>query len=364
MSTLEARYNERLREITDRASEIPELERELQTLRKGLNACDKNEKPDTYYQTKDRITALQCEIKRRHEAEIEYMLDVAPFIKEYSRVAEPTEEKKAARGLDGFVQVNNVSKNQKVFQRYMMEVERDAAFGHHVIDTTDSHNEFVCAECASGMVIDARESRWVCEHCGYTRVYTGLTRDNMTYDQETTGISVVSTFAYQRSNHFAEWLARLQGKENTDIPKSVIDAVSAEFKKVKATQRSDITPRKVRDFLKKLRLQKYYEHTYIICHQLNGVPPPQLEPELEDELKRMFDKIQEPFRMLQQENLLQKRKNFLSYSYVLYKFCELLEKDHLLEFFPLLKSREKLYNQDQIFKRICTRLGWTFYRSC
>ena len=35
------------------------------------------------------------------------------------------------------------------------------------------------------------------------------------------------------------------------------------------------------------------------------------------------------------------RKNFLNYSFVLHKFCELLELDQFLPFFPLLKSTYK-----------------------
>ena len=54
------------------------------------------------------------------------------------------------------------------------------------------------------------------------------------------------------------------------------------------------------------------------------------------------------------------RKNFLSYSYVLYKFCELLGEDEYLQYFPLLKSKEKLYQQDVIWKKICSDLQWEY----
>ena len=57
------------------------------------------------------------------------------------------------------------------------------------------------------------------------------------------------------------------------------------------------------------------------------------------------------------------RKNFLSYSYVLHKFCELLEYDHLLPYFTLLKSREKLQQQDKIWKDICKDLQWQYIPS-
>ena len=42
--------------------------------------------------------------------------------------------------------------------------------------------------------------------------------------------------------------------------------------------------------------------------------------EYEEQLRNMFKEIQIPFM----NNCPEERKNFLSYSYVLYKFCELL----------------------------------------
>ena len=46
--------------------------------------------------------------------------------------------------------------------------------------------------------------------------------------------------------------------------------------------------------------------------------------------------------------------------YTLYKMCELLGEDSLLRYFTLLKSNEKLYAQDQIWKKICKDLRWEF----
>ena len=43
--------------------------------------------------------------------------------------------------------------------------------------------------------------------------------------------------------------------------------------------------------------------------------------------------------------------------------CELLGEDALLRYFPLLKSSEKLYAQDQIWKKICKELRWEFIAS-
>jgi hypothetical protein len=73
----------------------------------------------------------------------------------------------------------------------------------------------------------------------------------------------------------------------------------------------------------------------------------------------MFRDIQEPFMRHCPPN----RKNFLSYSYVLHKFCQLLELDEYLPYFKLLKSTEKLRDQDRIWMKVCEELKFQFIPS-
>ena len=77
---------------------------------------------------------------------------------------------------------------------------------------------------------------------------------------------------------------------------------------------------------------------------------------LQEKLLEMFNDIQGPFEKWCPKN----RKNFLSYSYTLYKFFQLIDKNEYLIYFPLLKSREKLFEQENIWKDICKELGWKF----
>ena len=73
----------------------------------------------------------------------------------------------------------------------------------------------------------------------------------------------------------------------------------------------------------------------------------------------MFNEIQKPFEKYKIMYSPQ-RKNFLNYDYVLYKMLELLNKDEFLNCFSLLKSREKLYEHDKIWRGICSDLQWEF----
>ena len=115
----------------------------------------------------------------------------------------------------------------------------------------------------------------------------------------------------------------------------------------------------MREILKKLKYNKYYEHIPHIINIINGKRAPVLTRQYEEQLRMMFKEIQTPFMKHCPDN----RKNFLSYAYVLHKFCQLLELDDLLPYFPLLKSREKLLQQDKIWKLICKDLNWQYIPS-
>lgn len=115
----------------------------------------------------------------------------------------------------------------------------------------------------------------------------------------------------------------------------------------------------MRDILKKLRLYKYYEHIPFITYKITGILPPIMSRKTEIKIRNMFKEIQEPFAKYCPKN----RKNFLNYNYVLYKFCELLELDEFKKCFPLLKSREKLIEQDKIWENICKELDWQYIES-
>ena len=214
---------------------------------------------------------------------------------------------------------------------------------------------FECKNCKSKNVYYEQETAQnICTDCGCAEQQLG---EELTYKEEQEqNEKMVVQCGYKKENHLNEWILQFQGQEVTNIPDSVIEQLRGEFKKQKIKKVTEITREKVRTFLKKLKLTKYYEHSTHITHILNGLKPPDMSQALEDRLRLMFKEIQEPF----EHNCPPERNNFLSYSYVLYKFCELLEEDDFLPFFPLLKSKEKLHQQDVIWKKMCKELQWEF----
>jgi len=205
------------------------------------------------------------------------------------------------------------------------------------------------------MVVLLHDGCAYCSEC-FTQEYILIDHEKPSYKHPPKEIIY---YAYKRINHFNEWLNQIQGKETTEIPDEVYDRILLEIKKEKITNMATLTRNKVRNILKKLRINKYYEHLPHIINRLNGLPVPHMSQELEERLRHMFCQIQVPFL----RHAPAERKNFLSYSYVLHKFMQLLEKDEYLDSFPLLKSREKLHQQDVIWQKICEDLRWAFYKS-
>ena len=154
-------------------------------------------------------------------------------------------------------------------------------------------------------------------------------------------------------------MSTFQSKETTDIPVHIYESILKHLKKDKNFKIDNTTQKILKDTLKTLKFNKYYEHIPHIINMITGIQTPILSRKTEEQLRIMFKDIQTPFH----NNCPPDRKNFLSYNYVLNKFCELLELDYLLVHFPLLKSREKLREQDKIWKKICKDLKWEYIPS-
>jgi hypothetical protein len=240
-------------------------------------------------------------------------------------------------------------KRKDIFIDYLAEVENQ-----NVARSKDRIVE-QCTKCSSSNIVHFHDtSELVCDSCGL--VIACLISEELTYREEQETSEKVVNYSYKRENHFNEWLSQFQAQEMTTIPDEVMEQLRSELKKIKIKKLDEITHAKIRGLLKKLRLNKYYEHVPYITNILNGIRAPNMPQELEEQLRIMFKDIQKPF----DDNCPSERKNFLSYSYVLYKFCELLGADEYLQYFPLLKSKEKLYQQDVIWKKICCDLQWEF----
>ena len=374
--TIDVIHNDILNTIQEEKSKIGGylIEKEnLNTEIKSIDITDKN-----YLKKIMKIKKIEKNIKEIKEKETQYYLDNGLLLNDYynkdfqivhNKESEKSvnildffkkgeigeKEDKEDKGDNGDKKDKKDNKNNKgnIIVTYLSNINDEYLNNNF----EDIDNEIhICERCnMKKMIYKLSESEIFCNDCGYTQKIL-MNNDKISYRETPREISY---FAYKRINHFNEWLAQFQAKETTEIPNEVYTDVLLELNKNKHIKVSEINNKQIREILKKLKYNKYYEHIPNIINIISGNNAPTLEAQHEELLRNMFKEIQMPFM----KHCPQERKNFLSYSYVLHKFCELLELDNLLKYFPLLKSREKLQQQDKIWKNICLELKWEYIAS-
>lgn len=208
-----------------------------------------------------------------------------------------------------------------------------------------------CPICKSQDSIKETEEYYTCINCGHVLNDIVICKKYI-YKEITETHNMVYKVDYKRINYFIEWLNQIQAKENKNIPYDIIDKVILEIKKEKIRNVSKLTPEIIRRILRKIGESKYYEHIPGIIHSINGLPPLCIPEQIEDKVKFMFNELQEPFEKFKPQD----RKNFFSYPFTFHKCMQILGINEYLKYFPLLKSREKLYKQDIIWKKIMIHL--------
>jgi len=415
--TLSSLHSNKLKEFADHRATLPDKEKLLSQLIEQYNSDTCNVDRHCLYKT---VCDLQLEVKnlRGNEYETKYLLNAAPFLVRYYNEIENNKKKhidinnkiecgedefgedefgedecgedefgedecgedefgedecgedecgeyeyegdeyedeykinkNKSQDLTNFITKEETSNKGKIYKEY----QDFCLSGCYSKDNKTELEKLKCP-CGGNRIVIRREAIASCESCGSSISYIDDTGP-MEYRPE---VEILSPFAYKRINHFREWIAQLQAKETTSPSDDVINILLLELKKERITDIDKITPNRIKCYLKKLRLNKQYEHVSAIINKLCGIPPPIISRKLENKLICMFEEAQIPFEKHRPKG----RNNFLSYSYTLHKMCQLLGEDQLLPCFPLLKSREKLYLQDKMWKLITLENKWEYYPS-
>lgn len=339
--------------VTSQTYDITDLKVKQEQLEKDINSIESNDEVYDYFLNTGEILYNYYDIQEKIQSGVE------PVAKRSSSSANPgsilAALEKASRDNDvtPTKKVNGEElRRDKLLEEYLQKVDPAHARTSHEIEFESFGN---CPNCETEMTFSANEAIFTCTTCGF-QDFVLIDSDKPSYKDPP---REVSYYAYKRINHFNEWLAQFQAKETTEIPQEVYDAILVELKKERIMDFRTLKGSKVKEILKKLKFNKYYEHIPHIINRLNGQTAPVMSREVEEKLRYMFKEIQPSF----QAHCPKGRSNFLSYSYVLYKFCELLELDEYLPCFPLLKNRDKLYVQDKIWQKICADLSWEFIKS-
>lgn len=343
--TLDARFKEKLASFDGKNPEVEKLEKQLRQKKRRLKACANSMDEGAVLlemTLRNEVLVLEKELRqaRKHHDKHRFLRKSAGIMQDY--YAQQQNGGLLVDINDGSVSTGEATTrtNKQLLDEFVHgEGAEEAA---------------TCEHCGEVLREVRDRNMYMCHGCGWSKKVM-ITDDTPDYNEVTVETGYVK---YRRINHIREWISQFQGRTKTQIDEDVYDRILVELKKERITNLAELTPAKMRKILRRLRLNKYYEHIPQIISQLTGLPPPKITKEIENKLCEMFQQIQAPFQECNTG-----RKNFLSYSYVLHKLTQLLELHEFQHSFNLLKSRQKLREQDRIWKFICEKLGWTFYPS-
>ena len=344
---------------------IPNLQAEKEELKKELKTMPRN-KVDSIMNMKDKITEIRTEIKRLSNIKKNYFLEnskiIFNYFEEKQQINNNANVKRNSKAMHSFFKIkktNNVSENIEE-DKYRKSKQLYRKFWKNVDNETLITNDFIincdnCDFCQIGeMIAQEEEGIMICNNNKCGKFITYIVDSNKPSNKEPP--NEVSYTAYIRLNHFKEISAQFQAKETTQIPDEVIDAIKRRIKKERIEDMRELNYNKMREILRKLGLNKYFEHIQYI-NSLFGIKPPLMNEELHETLCILFIEIQKPWAL----HCPPSRTNFFNYTYTLYQLCVLLDQTQYLPFIPMMKDRDKQLEQDMIWKEVCKELDWQFF---
>lgn len=362
VKTIDEKHSEFVAQFAKNYNEtIPKLREEIEVLKTKLKASKKN--IDNYMDTKDSIRKKQQDVRSLLKEERDYYLNNSKYVFNYF---EQKKEISSGGGntnvLHSFFKIKTkdpekanpqsekYNQSRKTYQAYWRNVTNDYVNIQDYIVSSD-----ICESCHIGeMIPQDEEGILICNHPSCGKFISYIVDSAKPTNKEPP--NEVSYTAYIRLNHFKEILSQFQAKETTQIPEEVIQAIKDRIKKERIKDFKEITYDKMRDILRKLGLNKYFEHIQYI-NSIFGVKPPIMSEELHETLCVLFIEIQQPWALHCPPN----RRNFFNYTYTLFQLCVLLDQTQYLPYIPMMKDREKQLDQDMIWKKVCMELDWEFF---
>ena len=355
-STIDIKHKEKLSDIEKKELNYTKLNDKINKYYKDIYNIDKheiitNEDIEKKVLLREKIDEIQYKIDllNYQNDKMDYFYENIDLLKEYYNEDKEINTNNDIKDLNDLFKLkkdNNGNIKDNLYDTYMKRVYKQ--------NEKKKYNNIIklCDICNIEKTIHINEGLLVCKNCGHS--------ENALLDIEKSCVKDRNTenkpSMYKRINHLSELLNQFQAKESTDIDDDVYIQIKEELRRQRKVDYSKLNYDLMRQILKKLRLNKFYEHIYHIINKLNGLPPPTLSKKLEYMIKQKFIEIQQPYLLFKKSD----RKNFTTYNTMINKILQLLNENELRKHFPILKNRDKINEFDHIWYKICNYNGYKY----
>lgn len=351
--------NERIKTLDNK---IRTTEKELVKIQKDADTCEDEKITQlNRMQTKIQDLTKERDLVASGQDEVDYLLSCSSLVMKYIDLEQ---REQSLLGESNYTdeqaaELNDIqAQKNELVDTYLNLFEDNYVSTRNMFTSTN----VICGDCNE--YLEIKNGFRVCPLCGMC--YTSIENTGELSYKEMQDYDYRPQFTYDKMTHLEDWLRRFQAKENRMIPQEILDKVVLEAKKERIRDLNTLEEKTVKKYLKRLSLNEYYDNVINIINRINGRPPFMLTAEIEFKVKMMFQQIQEPFEKHKPKD----RRNFLSYSYTLHKFFQILGLHEFCKYFPLLKSPDKLRQQDHVFRKIVAEMAskdktmnWVFYPS-
>ena len=344
----------------DETVKIPELVEQRELLKKQLGKT----KADSRVALKDQIRAINNQIREYKLTKKNYLLDNSRHVFTYFEDKQNISSGVASKNvnvINHFFKIHTQTDGDEGGDKSRSSKQSIIQFWKNVNNEIVNTNDFVvvtdiCHYCGKGeMIPQDDDGIMICNNRSCGKFISRIIDTSKPSNKEAP--SEVSYTAYIRLNHFKEILSQFQAKETTQIPDQVIADIRLRIKKERIVNLTEeLNYDKMREILRKLGYNKYFEHIQYI-NSIFGIQPPLMDERLHETLCVLFVEIQQPWAI----HCPASRTNFFNYTYTLYQLCVLLDQTQYLPYIPLMKDREKQLEQDQIWCKVCKDLDWEYH---
>lgn len=362
--TIDELHDKKMKYFEKYYTTLPSKQKKLKEKEKKLESLEKYN--IEYHNLSEEVENLKTEIEKMESQSemMDYLMNIQPILLKMEDLKNKTiksdkYDNVSENSILNYVDFKGVKAGASLVEEYLEAIgEKSSSENNKSIN----HNtRYMCDKCNIDMFVQVSNATCICKKCGLCKYYS-----SEHISQWSDEVEIIQPYLYKRINHFEDHLKRFQAKESKSVPDTLIQSILLELNKRKITEPKHLKPKLIKDILRRIGQANYYDNVNSIICILTGKKAPKFTKELEEKLVVMFNMIQKPFE--KHKHKAGNRSNFPSYPYIIHKMLQIIgEKEpYVLKFlpwFPLLKSRDKLYTLDKIWEGITSELGWEFKKS-